>query len=465
MRTSPFLYSMLIVVTLCVSAATAEEKVLFDFETDADVAAWSHLKLENKKLPGADEPGTKVELSTEGATSGKHALKITFQGGRWPTVTTAALPVTENWVAQKFVTFKADVTVTRPCLVGFRVVMENRQRDHQYPWAKTEICKVGKNELSQALGGWWTGMTDKDGKITALDVFMYSPQEGESILVDNVRLDTDRPARGRPRRVRFKVLGTDMTVSGIAELGKTLADKWVEPKANTPEDVEAAFRAKYDALKATHPKAVLAVFRDGEKGFDPADPEKVYAGWIDAHMNSHGPDSNIVGIAQNIQGWGSLEAFMRHRGLMARADFSSIPAGAKVLAAQLVLVREGAKLPEKPNIYVVEPCNRPWVEKEINGYEYAKDKYWKSVAGNQKPEFYLDDDPDFWPVYAAHGPFNGTAGVWDLTEAMKFWIEDGKPNHGFFFHGDSGDYTKVFSREQKDVKKRPTIMVVYEPGG
>ena len=462
MSRSVFLVGMLIVVTLSGSAARAEEKVLFDFEGPADLANWSHLKLENKKLPGADEPETTLALATEGVTSGKQALRITFDGGRWPTVTTAAVPVSENWIARKFVTFKADVTVTRPCLVGFRVLMENRKRDHQYTWAKTEICKAGRNEILGILGGWWTGMTAKDGRITALDVFMFCPKKGESITVDNIRLDTERPARGRPRRVRFKVLGTEMTVAGVRELGQKLKDKWVEPKANTPEEVEAAFRAKYAVLKGTHPKAVLAIFRDGEKGYDPANPEKVYAGWIDAHMNSHGPDSNIVGIARNNQGWGSLEAFMRHRGLMARADFSSIPAGAKVLAAQLVLVRTAA-LAKKANMYVVEPCNRPWVEKEINGYEYAKDQYWKSVAGNQKPEFYLDDDPDFWPVYAAHGPFGGTAGVWDLTEAMKFWVEDGKPNHGFFFHGDAGDYTKVFSREQKDVKKRPTIMVVYEP--
>ncbi|HUV37959.1 MAG TPA: DNRLRE domain-containing protein, partial [Planctomycetota bacterium] len=311
------------------------------------------------------------------------------------------------------------------------------------------------------LGGWWTGMTEKDGKITGLDIFVYSPHPGESVLVDNIRLDAVARPR-RPRAVTFKVLGTDMTVPGIARLGAMLKDAWTEPKANTPDDVEAAFRARYDELKKTHPKAVLAILRDGEKGFDPADPEKVYAGWIDAHMNSHGPDSNIVGIAANIQGWGSLEAFMRHRGLMARADFSSIPVGSKVLAAQLVLVRT-AELPKKANMYVVEPCNRPWVEREINGYEYAKDKYWRSVGGFAKPESYEGDDPDFWPVYATHGPFNGTAGTWDLTEAMKFWLEEGKPNHGFFFHGDSADYTAVFSREFQDVKKRPTIMVVYEP--
>jgi hypothetical protein len=99
----------------------------------------------------------------------------------------------------------------------------------------------------------------------------------------------------------------------------------------------------------------------------------------------------------------------------------------------------------------------------VNGYEYAKDKFWKSVGGFLKPESYQGDDPDFRPVYLAYGPCTGSVGTWDFTQALKFWVEDGNPNHGFFFHGDSNDYMKVLSREFKDAKKRPAIMAIYEP--
>ena len=193
-------------------AASLGGKVLFDFESEDDVKAWSPLAIEGSKLPGAKEPAAKLDLSAEGATSGKRALKVTFDGGTWPTITTAAVPVAENWVALKFQTFKADVTVSRPCLVGFRVLMENRKRDNGYTWAVTKICRPGKNELAQALGGWWTGMEAPssdgkkpgDGKITGLDFFMYDPHPGESVFVDNVRITTDRlPADKRP--VSFKV--------------------------------------------------------------------------------------------------------------------------------------------------------------------------------------------------------------------------------------------------------------------
>ena len=455
------------VAVLAVSAVVvAEEKVLFDFEDDAAVKDWTLLAIEGSKLPGAKEPAPKMELSTEGATSGKRALKITFDGGTWPTVTTPAVPLAENWVDQKFAVFKADVTVSRPCLVGIRVLMENRKRDNGYTWAVTLICKSGRNELSQALGGWWTGMTPKDGKVTGIDVFMYNPHKGESITVDNIRLSTDRLPADK-RTVSFKVLGTDLTATGVADLAKQLKDRWTPPAEKSIDVVEAEFRAKYAALKAAHPKAALAILRDGEKGFDPAAPEKEYKGWMMRHINSHGPDCAIEGRASNSKGRGWLEAFMRHRSLILQADLSVIPKGVDILAAQLILTRngpvkpDGERTPLKPNMWVVEPVNRPWVDTEVNAYEYAKDKFWKTVGG-MSPESYEGDDPDFSPVYIAHGPSTGVVNTWDFTEAVKFWMDPKHPNCGFFIHGDSTDLIGTLTCEAKDVKQRPTIMVIYE---
>lgn len=473
--------AMAAAMLLC-SVAGAEEKVLFDFEDDASVKDWAPLKIEGSKLPGANEPAPALDLAADGATLGKRALKITFGpstplgagGGRWPTVTTApstplgagAVPLAESWVAQKFATFKADVTVPRACLVGLRVLMENRKRDNGYTWAVTKICSPGRNEISQALGGWWTGMEAKDGKITALDVFMYCPHKGESISVDNIRLSTERlPAE--KRAVEFKVLGTEITAASVGDLLRKTREQWKPPVEKPIDQVEAEFRAKLEALKAAHPKAVLAIFREGEKGFDPAAPEKEYKGWMMRHINSHGPDCAIEGRASNSKGWGWLEAFMRHRSLLLRADLSVIPKGADILVAQLILTRNGPvdpkgdRTPLKPNMWVCEPVNRPWVEAEVNAYEYAKDKFWKTVGG-MYVESYEGDDPDFFPVYIAHGPSTGVVNAWDFTEALKWWIDGKHPNHGFFIHGDSTDYIGTLTCEAKDVKQRPTLMVIYE---
>ena len=461
------------VLSLC-SSAGAEDKVLFDFEDYAAVKDWAPLAIEGSKLPGAKEPAAKMELTTEGATSGKRALKVTFDGGVWPTITTTAVPVSENWVVLKFQAFKADVTVSRTCLVGFRVLMENRKRDDGHTWAVTLLCKPGRNEISQALGGWWTGMTGPsadgknpgDGKITGIDFFMYCPHPGESVLVDNIRITADRLPQDK-RTTSFKVLGTDLVVKDVTDLGKKLKDQWKAPVEKPIDAVEAEFKAKLDALKAAHPKAVLAILRDGEKGFDPAVPDKVFKGWSMRYMNSHGPDSNIVARASNSKGWGAIEVFMRHRSPMMRVDLSSIPAGAEVLAAELVLTRNGPVDPAKsgcfkPNMFAAEAANRPWVDAEVNAYEYAKDKFWKTVGG-MIPESYEGDDPDFLPLFIAHGPSTGVVNTWDFTDAVKLWTSGKQPNCGFFMHGDAVDLVMTFSPEAKEVTQRPTVMVIYEP--
>src|SRR5437867_4002060 len=91
------------------------EKTLFDFEDASDLQAWANLE-----LPGEKEPAAKIELTTEGASSGKQALKITFAGGTWPTVACSRVP--EDLTPYK--TLLVDVTAQRPCLVGFTFFQE-----------------------------------------------------------------------------------------------------------------------------------------------------------------------------------------------------------------------------------------------------------------------------------------------------------------------------------------------------
>src|SRR5205085_6891608 len=65
-------------------------------EKAADAASWSNLEI-------AKEPKAQIERTPEGT------LKITFAGGRWPTVAMSAVP--EDWTPWK--SFAADVTVSR----------------------------------------------------------------------------------------------------------------------------------------------------------------------------------------------------------------------------------------------------------------------------------------------------------------------------------------------------------------
>lgn len=45
-----------------------------------------------------------------------------------------------------------------------------------------------------------------------------------------------------------------------------MMEHWVRPADKTVEQVEAEFRALYDGLKKEHPRAVMAIFRNAQKG-------------------------------------------------------------------------------------------------------------------------------------------------------------------------------------------------------
>ncbi|MDB5307375.1 MAG: hypothetical protein JWO38_1577 [Gemmataceae bacterium] len=464
------LISILIIPVCSVPAADEPaDRVQYDFEAPADVKAWSNLEPAGAR---DQEPPARIEQSTDHATAGKHTLKLTFAGGRWPTVTTDQ--VTQDWLS--FKTFKADVTVGRSCVVGFTLLQEKSRRGEGWDpaisrWTKTAFLKPGKNEVVAPLPGANDyAVHARWGKAVRFEIFMYSPHEGESIHVDNIRLGNDK----LPPQAKMKVAiqGTDWTVSGTGsadacrELGRNVAHLWNKPEAKTIEQVEDEFRAHYDGLKKRYPRAVLAVLRDGEKGYDPAQPDKVYSGWKDAYWNSHGPDSEFATRATNRGRDATHEIFMRHRSPLMRVDLAGIPTGSTVLAAQLVVVRSTAKpldehdAGKRPTLWVVEPCNRPWEEYEVNAFEYARDKFWKEIGGFHRGE----DDPDFLPVFLAYGPGRpGKVNTWEFTQAVRFWTDGKNANHGFMLHGDAGDYMTAYAREAVEIKNRPAVLVVYVP--
>ena len=446
----------------------ATDQVLFDFEEATDIAAWRNLQLPDAKIK---EPPVRIERVAENATLGKHSLKLTFAGGAWPSVITNRVP--EDWTSWN--TFHADVTATRSCVVGFCVMQENSSRAPGWDggvsrWAKTQFLQPGRNSISAVLHpNEWSAVRTKLengrvlGKVVSLEIFLYQPHEGESIFVDNIRVSTTKEPPPTTAKPPFKVLGTDLTVTGVQDLSKKLAEKWTIPESQSAEQLEASFRANYLELKSKHPLAVLAILRDGEIAYDPSAPDKVYSGWQDAYWSSHGPDGLTVDRSENFGRSATQEIFMRHRSPLMRVDLSSIPTGSTILAAQLLVVRAGEKAKEhsplKPSMWVVEPCNRPWVETEVDAYRYASDKYWKEIGGMS----WDGDDPDFLPIYVAYGPSQPDCCHWDFSNAVRFWTDGKHTNHGFMLHGDSKDWFQAWFREAPIVKNRPAVMVVYEP--
>jgi hypothetical protein len=244
----PLLLPLALAVAPPAPAASPPEKVLFDFEDPADLQGWSNLE-----LPGAreKEPPVKLEIAAENATSGKHSLRLTFGGGQWPTVTTPR--VADDWLPYQ--TFKADVTVERPCVVGFTALQEKSHRGGDWDalvsrWTKTAFLTPGTNHVAASIPQPNDyAISAKWGKVVRFEIFLYRPHDGESIFVDNVRLTAEKLPP--PEKTEFTVAGTDWVLSGtssaqaVGELGKKLADRWVRPEPNTLGEVEAELRVRY----------------------------------------------------------------------------------------------------------------------------------------------------------------------------------------------------------------------------
>jgi hypothetical protein len=467
-------------------AVEDKDQILFSFEGDAAARDWEPVKLHEVKEE--QPPPTMETVATPKAKPNDRpagqCLKITFAGGEWPTVGTTKIPVRGNWKA--FQTLKAEVTVDRPSVAYFRVYQGQPDGTSEQPrWQKTMTLLPGRNDVTLLIRHGIGSMDPAKGDVTAFVIGMFRPEKGQTLLVGNVRLSPDWPppkilgwyspynhdgysaaaARDYARTgavPKFKVLGTDLEVDGLADLAKRVKDKWAKPEPKTIGQVEADFKAEFDRLKRNHPAAVLAVLRQGEKGWDPSGPEKEYEGWKLVYVNCHGPDGPNPGRENTPPPSDTVEVFMRHRSVLMRTDLTSLPKGARILAARLVVTRALAadlKVPEKPNLWVTEPCNRDWDETSANCYLYARGKHWKGVSG-----LYYGADPDFWPVFLSHGPAGGGAvSVWDFAEAVKFWTEGRHANQGFFLHGDSSDYMRMYTPRAKNSKQRPALMVIYEP--
>ena len=464
-------------------AAEIPDAVLFDFKP-SDVAAWEPVRLAAAK-PDAPMPAPKVELSPFNPITGQASLQITFSGGQWPTVGTTVIPIKGTW--KEFQTLKAELTVDKAAIAYIGIGQGDQDAKGLKPqWEKTLFLRPGRNAVDLTIrhGLGRTVIDPKAGEITSFIIGMFQPEAGQVLRVGNVRLSREWPAPQvtgwyspynhdgysawaaadyeRTKAVPpFKVLGTDMTVPSYIELSKSLKEAWKPPVETTIDQVEANFKAGFAELKKAHPNAVLAILRDGETGFDPANPQKTYAGWKLAYLSCHGPDGPNAGRELPKSNVETVEAFMRHRSVLVQADLSSIPKGSTILAARLVItrvVRPDLKPISKANLWMTEPCNRDWDPEGATCYYYAKGKPWKAVSG-----LYYGEDPDFYPVLLSHGPGSAPVNVFDFTEGLKFWVEQGHENHGFFFYGDSGDYMLIYTQKHKEIRQRPAILVVYAP--
>jgi hypothetical protein len=467
--------------------AGAEKTVLFDFKDDTSVKAWAQYLPDNPKVPGHKEPPVKIELARDPQASDRSCLKLTYAGGRLPAV--ARRSPLEDWTPYK--TFKAEVTAARTCVAAFRVV--GLDDEHHHGWVKLALLKKGRNVvIDQAPAfGQQFGPQVKKGAATQFEILMYTPHDGESLWVHDVSVDTEPPRTATPyhgdhvrmgdtvrpwtnlrlfpKVEKISVLGLDTTVSSVAEFGKQMTAKWASPQDSTVAQVEADFQALHERLRKDHPRAVVAIFRTGQQGYDPTAPDKAFAGWECTGTSAHGPNAvqlEIMNSGHTPSTSERMEMSLRGRPALLRCDLSSIPRGSNILAARLLVVRATPVPKDWDNrrpYFVAEFCNRPWKESEVNIFEYARDRFWQELLGMN----WHGDDPDFLPLIIAHGPSQQTTSVWDFTASVKWWTDGKHPNYGFTLcnavYGLSiADGLIACTSRAKDVRLRPAMLVIYE---
>jgi hypothetical protein len=490
---------------LSAGVALAADKILFDFEEADSVNAWSNIDMHAlreaeakaahaavlkaspdpskvpayKPLPAvAKEPDVKIEWTTESATRGQHAMKLTFSGGRMPTISAPA-PL-DDWRPYKG--FAADVTASRTCIVVFRAMAATSKYGTAYVegcsrWEFAARLSAGKNTVVAPQTHGAESGPDKVWKnVQTFQIYMLQPTDGEVITIDNIRLletkpkttsayneDTQWPKEG------FRVAGSELVVKNADDLGERLKLKetWRKPEARTVEQWEADIRRQFDEIKKSHPRAVLAMLRQGQKGYDPAHPDREFTGWQCGYGPTHLPMALAMACSTNAGKVDDCEACPRSRPSYHRVDLSSIPKGSRVLAARLMMVRslvlEGPPWDNwrtKPTLIVTEPVNRPWKEYEVTVFEYAKDKFWTDFAAQCWGE-----DGDCAPVYLSYGPGSGKVNSWDFTYAVRYWTEGKHANHGFIISSAPAylDALRVFTYRCKELQNRPCVAVIYEP--
>ncbi|MDD7986152.1 DNRLRE domain-containing protein [Lentisphaera marina] len=450
----------------------AHSEILFDFESDI-----SHSWL-NQNLKGYSEGKVTIETSDQHLTSGSKSLKLTFPEGHLPSVYTEKIAIAD-WSQYK--TLCADVFLERDSLVVFRALQEKSTRDNGWDgymgrFERAALMKKGHHTMVALLNHKRDHQfRPKYGAVIRFEIALYDAQQGESIFIDNIRLSKDLPkAKDIPlsqlneyiptRGELFELMGMNSKVKDFADLAERVKGKWEKPYERSVEEVEASFIEKYNEIVKEYPKAKLAILRNGQKAFDRADMNKSYEGWDDTYITCHEPESMLMYSGLVNHGKAPMyEMFMRHRSALMRVDLSHLPKESKIHHASLLVCRTSRFEPSRshlnPNLWVVELCNRPWVEDEANAFQFAKHKYWNNYSGRN----WDGENPDSLPIYAAHGPGQGQTNVWDMTEVTRKWLKGDIANHGFWLYGDSKDWLlSAHYSESNELNKRPTLYVIYE---
>jgi concanavalin A-like lectin/glucanase superfamily protein len=140
-------------------------------------------------------------------------------------------------------------------------------------------------------------------------------------------------------------------------------------------------------------------------------------------------------------------------------DVSAIPAGAKVLSAQLELKQQNVS---KPGLAGVYRLTRSWQEGTRNGGGIADGATWQTFDGSSAwSQAGGDFDPTLYAATSLSDADSGQWVGWEVRDLVQLWVS-GTPNYGLMLAGDGAVQNASFaSRETNNPLDTPKLTVTY----
>jgi len=185
-----------------------------------------------------------------------------------------------------------------------------------------------------------------------------------------------KPAGGE---AAFPGARTDLVVGDVMELGQAVGRPNGKRRRHRRPPRPKANSARIRPFETNPSARPTGDLREGDQGYDPAAPDKVYSGWQDAYWNQPRSRRAERRTRRDHAGPNRTKSFHATSKPLMRVDLSSIPSRANILAAKLFnrpsKTPEAARSPNKPNHVGCRALQSPWNEYEVNAYQFARDRY------------------------------------------------------------------------------------------
>jgi hypothetical protein len=149
------------------------------------------------------------------------------------------------------------------------------------------------------------------------------------------------------------------------------------------------------------------------------------------------------------------------RNSLIQFDLSALPAGARVLSAELQLhhtITDDAGADAAASVHRVQ---RDWIEGTGSGGGTADGATWNTHDGSTP---WTTQGGDYDPAMVASSPITAATGdweSWDISTLVRDWVDGSAANHGLLLKGEGTVNVSFASKEDADAALHPKLSITY----